>query len=169
MFHEAIMLIDQKSTWTEKFTLMELVLHGISHQWFGNLVTPKTWDHWWLSEGLAGWMTYYAYKGTEQDEDCKDWTWFVDGDGTLQKALENDASRDGHALEWHMNDPKKVFDHLSYWKGACVVRMLWQALGEETFFERMRQYLKDNSYQSVTTSTFLKALVPETAGGLSVS
>ena len=31
----------------------DVVAHEISHSWTGNLVTNKTWEHFWLNEGFT--------------------------------------------------------------------------------------------------------------------
>lgn len=37
------------------------IAHGISHQWFGQLVTPDWWNHLWLSKGFASYFEHFAH------------------------------------------------------------------------------------------------------------
>jgi aminopeptidase N len=34
-------------------SLVAVIVHEIVHSWFGNLVTNKTWSHFWLNEGFT--------------------------------------------------------------------------------------------------------------------
>jgi leukotriene-A4 hydrolase len=37
-------------------TLADVVAHEISHSWTGNVITNKTWEHFWLNEGWTVWL-----------------------------------------------------------------------------------------------------------------
>lgn len=47
---------------TEKHDIEILIAHELSHQWFGNLITPIWWSDAWLNEAFAA---YFQYKALE--------------------------------------------------------------------------------------------------------
>lgn len=55
------MLIDPKQ-WTQKRQqdVAELTLHEVGHMWFGNTITVAWWDNFWLKEGFARYLQYFA-------------------------------------------------------------------------------------------------------------
>src|SRR4051812_26279163 len=38
-----------------KWYIESIMVHELSHQWFGDSVSPRTWSHLWLNEGHATW------------------------------------------------------------------------------------------------------------------
>jgi len=52
----------------------------------------------------------------------------------------------------------QIFDAISYSKGSCVLRMISTYLGEDTFLEGVRRYLKKHAYGNTQTGDLWAAL-----------
>ncbi|KAI9817014.1 MAG: Aminopeptidase 2 mitochondrial [Phylliscum demangeonii] len=140
-----------------KERIAETVQHELAHQWFGNLVTMDFWDGLWLNEGFATWMSWYSCN--EFYPEWKVWQSYVTD--TLQSALGLDALRSSHAIEVPVkraDEINQIFDAISYSKGSCVLRMISRYLGEDTFMEGIRRYLKKHAYGNTETGDLWAAL-----------
>ena len=143
-----------------------VVCHETAHQWFGNLVTMEWWTHLWLNEGFASFMEKHTTDALFPE--YRIWDQFVPE--TMIKALELDALSSSHAIEVPVEHPAEVdeiFDAISYNKGASVIRMLYNWMGEERFKVGMHNYLTKYSYQNAETPQLWAEL--EAASGLPVN
>jgi aminopeptidase 2 len=151
-------LIDEKvSGAATKQRVAETVQHELAHQWFGNLVTMDFWDGLWLNEGFATWMSWYSCNIFYPD--WKVWEGYVTDN--LASALSLDSLRSSHPIEVPVkraDEINQIFDAISYSKGSCVLRMLSKYLGEETFMEGVRRYLKKHAYGNTQTGDLWSAL-----------
>lgn len=59
----AISFDSNKDDITVQDRVIQLTIHEVSHQWFGNLVTPIWWDDLWLNEAFA---VYFSGKLVDQ-------------------------------------------------------------------------------------------------------
>lgn len=87
------------------------------------------------------------------------WTQFLDAD--MVRGLGLDALRSSHPIEVPVRDPaeiREIFDDISYSKGASILRMLEQFLGESTFRRGIRNYLKAHAYGNARTEDLWQAL-----------
>lgn len=150
-YRESALLVDEDhSSVGNKQWVALVIAHEIAHQWFGNLVTMEWWTHLWLNEGFASYIEYLAVDKLFPHWDI--WTQFSTHE--LGSALRLDALLHTHPIEIHVHHPDEIgeiFDEVSYAKGASVIRMLADYLGEEDFRDGLRHYLKKHSYKNTET------------------
>ncbi|KAI4167566.1 MAG: hypothetical protein LQ343_007105 [Gyalolechia ehrenbergii] len=152
------LLFDAKTSGAStKERIAEVVQHELAHQWFGNLVTMDFWEGLWLNEGFATWMSWFSCNKFYPE--WKVWQSYVAD--TLQGALSLDSLRSSHPIEVPVkraDEINQIFDAISYSKGSCVLRMISKYLGEETFMEGIRRYLKKHAYGNTKTEDLWAAL-----------
>lgn len=157
-YRETALLVDPQHTSTMNKQWVALVIaHELAHQWFGNLVTMEWWTHLWLNEGFASYIEYLAVDHIFPSWDI--WTQFLHAD--MRPALHADALLHTHAIEIDVHHPSEiaaVFDAVSYSKGASIIRMLAEYLGEKNFREGLRYYLKKHRYANTETVDLWNAL-----------
>jgi puromycin-sensitive aminopeptidase len=150
-YRESALLVDEDhSSLNNKQWVALVIAHELAHQWFGNLVTMEWWTHLWLNEGFASFIEYLAVDKLFPQWDI--WTQFSTND--LGVALRLDALNTTHPIEIEVHHPDEIgeiFDEVSYSKGASVIRMLAEYLGEENFRDGLRYYLKKHSYKNTET------------------
>jgi len=150
-YRESCIFVDPNNTSaTAKEYVAIVVCHETAHQWFGNLVTMEWWTHLWLNEGFASFMENLCTDRLFPD--FKVFETFVPT--TLIRALELDTLASSHPIEvpvGHPTEVDEIFDTISYCKGASVIRMLFNWIGEEAFKQGMQSYLTKYSYQNTET------------------
>jgi len=157
-YRETTLLYDpENSSLTGKQTVAIVVGHELAHQWFGNIVTMEWWTHLWLNEGFASWIEYLCVDHCLPELDI--WTHFVTSD--YCRALELDSLKNSHPIEVPVGPPSEVdeiFDAISYSKGASVIRMLHNYIGDEAFRTGLHDYLEKFKYKNTVTEDLWEAL-----------
>ncbi|KAG2222206.1 hypothetical protein INT45_014103 [Circinella minor] len=166
-YRNVALLFDEKSSSIVfKKSTAYTVCHELAHQWFGNLVTMEWWEHLWLNEGFATWVGWLAVDHIFPEWNI--WVSFVNED--MPRALNLDALRSSHPIEVAVNDPAEIhqiFDAISYYKGASVIRMLSSWLSVDTFLAGVRRYLQKHKFGNASTMDLWQALSDE--AGVDVS
>jgi len=157
-YRETALLIDPANSSASTKQWVALVVgHELAHQWFGNLVTMEWWTHLWLNEGFASWIEYLCVDHCIPEFDI--WTQFVTSD--YMRALDLDALNNSHPIEvpvGHPSEVDEIFDAISYSKGASVIRMLHDYIGDADFRKGMHEYLTKFQYKNAFTEDLWASL-----------
>lgn len=140
-----------------------LIAHELAHQWWGNMVTNRDWGHFWLNEGFANFMAaaymQHRFGDAAYRERIDAWK------KRLDKLRESGKD---HALVYAVWSKPSADDRaVVYQKGAYVLHLLREELGERAFWGGIRAYTRAYYGHSVVTADFRKAM--ERASGRDLS
>jgi aminopeptidase N len=149
--HDAVTELD--------FNCHDIVAHELAHQWWGDLVTPKSWKHIWLKESFATyaealWLEHVLGKDEARFYQLQDFNAYLNEDRDLYRRPIVDA---------RYEFPFELYDRHTYQKGGLVIGMLRDVLGDEDFFLVLRHYLHKHAWQSVETND-LKVAIEDVTG-----
>ncbi len=166
-YRESCLLYDPAITGiADKHYIATVISHELSHQWFGNLVTMAWWDDLWLNESFATIMEHVCVDALYPSWNI--WLDFNTADAVY--AMRRDSLAGVQSVKTPVNHPdeiQSVFDGaIVYAKGARLMRMLLQFVGEPAFRAGLKSYFTKHSYGNTTGSDLWEAL--EQASGKSI-
>ncbi len=128
---------------------IHLTAHELAHQWWGNSITCRSFGHFWLNEAFAVYLAtaFNEYKfGPEKYR----------SDIAIYKSIYDGLVKNG-------NDKPLVFDkwipsranrNVVYYKGAYVLHLLRQELGDQAFWKAIKAYSQQYFGKTVDTNDF---------------
>ena len=159
-YRETALLVDPaQATQNELLRVADVVAHELAHMWFGDLVTMKWWNGIWLNEAFA---TLMATKCV--DAYRPDWKRWLSFGADRNASMDIDGLATTRPIEFPVASPEEaneMFDILTYEKGASVLRMLEQYIGEAEFCRGVTRYLRTHAYGNTETSDLWAALEAE--------
>jgi aminopeptidase N len=141
-----------------------LISHELAHQWFGDLFTCKSWAHLWLNEGWASYAEcLWAEEKAGADPEARRQAYHR---AVLQyvrsQRMRNRASAPESVpiVSNRYENPDAVFMKTDdpYAKGAVILHMLRERLGDETFFRGVRGYVDRYKFGLVETDDFRRVM-----------
>lgn len=142
---------------THRFVAV-IVAHELAHMWFGNLISPQWWDDLWLNEGFASFFEYIGVDFTRPEWNIHD-AFAIENMHPAFGVDSYPTSRPIFATNVNSpNDIDRLFDTITYQKGASVIRMMWNFLGPETLRRGLSKYIKRKEYGNVRHQELWAAL-----------
>lgn len=135
-------------------TEINLSAHELAHQWWGNQVTCSDWNHFWLNEGFAVFMSS-AFKEQRFGREAylKDIEIYFNA---YQKVVSEGKDKPLVFSNW--SNPTAEDRTLVYYKGAYVLHLLREKLGEKEFWSAIKLYTVSNFGKSVVSKDLQDAI-----------
>ncbi len=119
----------------------DVFIHELAHHWWGDAVSPKSWNDIWLNEGFSTYSEALYFE-------------FVSGKSALQSTM---ISKYRDNFLGSLASPGSfLFTSTVYNKGAWVLHMLRREIGDDDFFNVLRKYYKTYKYNNASTEDFHK-------------
>lgn len=136
-------------------SLTDVVIHEITHSWFGNLVTNASWGEFWLNEGF----TMFGQRRIEEHLYGRPWMCLeaMTGRALLRRHMDEEGDSDMTKLRIKLEsgiDPDDTYTETPYEKGFMFVSYLRHLALKEgqdfsVFDDFLKAYVEKYKYQSV--------------------
>lgn len=160
-FRDWLLLLDKDSPERNVRGSFNVTAHELAHQWTGDTVTMEWWNDIWLNEAFATWM---QQKVTEQVH--PEYRADLDRVTGAQGAMSNDSLVSARKIRQPITgngDIETAFDGITYQKGASVIGMFENYVGESTFQKGMRAYIQQHKFGNAVADDLVSSIA--TAAG----
>jgi aminopeptidase N len=140
---------------------MSTLAHEISHQWFGDHVSPDSWSDLWFNEGWATWWAWY-------------WNNKQNGSGTtVEQQFTNNYNSTSQPTRWNtppgnLPNAEVLFSTFpTYTRPGLMLEAYRQIVGESSFFAFQRALLDEHGGGDINAAEFIalaKRIAQERSG-----
>jgi alanyl aminopeptidase len=155
-FRDWLLLLDKDSPARNVQGSFNVTAHELAHQWTGDTVTTEWWNDIWLNEAFATWMQQKVTMEVHPEYRAD-----LDRVRGAQGAMSNDSLVSARSIRQPITgngDIMTAFDGITYQKGAGVIGMFENYVGEKTFQNGMRAYIQSQKYGNATADDLVSAI-----------
>ncbi len=129
-----------------------VIVHELSHQWWGDMITLNNWHEIWLNEGFASYSEALYYEVKEGNAAYHDYM------GGMFYPYEGSIYVQDTTNVWN------IFSTIVYDKGAWVLHMLRHIVGDSTFFDCLQAYYNSEFQHADATTEGFKNICESVSG-----
>ena len=160
-FREAAAMENQTAT-TMRDNIIDnegVIAHELAHQWWGDALTPQSFEHIWLNEGFASYFdalfTENEYGSKAFEQQMSAYNGYIFQDGSVDYPILNPP-------------PEYLFGRAVYFKGAWVLHMLRNMVGDNIYREINKTYYDLYKYSIVDTDDFIQVCQNQSGRNLEI-
>lgn len=129
----------------------DYISHELFHHWFGDYVTADNWGEITMNESFAKYAEYLWIE--HQYGFDKAQAWLFENNESWQK-----DSKDNALVNYFYNKPDDQFDHIRYNKGAAILNLLRNYIGDAAFRLAIKDYLTTYAYKNATAAEWKRSV-----------
>ncbi|HEX4168826.1 MAG TPA: M1 family metallopeptidase [Bryobacteraceae bacterium] len=153
---DIILANPRRDTVTRQREYASVAAHELAHQWFGDLVTTAWWNDIWLNEAFATWMEQKLVAEWKPE-----WETRVEDVDSKLGAESEDTLTSARKIRQEIktkDDISNAFDAITYQKGAAVIGMFENWVGDAAFRKGVHSYLEKYAFRNASAPEFLAAI-----------
>jgi alanyl aminopeptidase len=162
-FRDWLLLLDKDSPAKNVQGSFNVTAHELAHQWTGDAVTMEWWNDIWLNEAFATWMQQKVTMEVHPEYRAD-----LDRVSGAQGAMRNDSLVSARRVTQPITgngDIMTAFDGITYQKGAGVIAMFENYVGDKTFQKGMRAYIQKHKFGNAVTNDLVDAIAKAAGKG----
>jgi len=117
----------------ERFGIDETLVHELAHEWWGNKISARDWDDFWIQEGFASYAEALWVEELRGAEAARDYL----------EAKRVDIAHRRPLVAGRARTAAEAYDDDIYVKGAWVLASLRWAIGDAPFLRVLRRFADD--------------------------
>lgn len=130
---------------------MATLVHEITHQWYGNVVTPTDWRDVWMNEGMTTYLDFVYESESGRDLDA------VLSEAASYERMHREQSGPPGAY-----DPRAFGQTNIYYGPALMWHQVRERVGDERFWAMVRKWPTARPLDNVTRADYLAWVEKET-------
>ncbi len=141
--------MEHQTMTTIGFFDFQINAHELGHQWWGNLVTCKTWGDIWINEGFASYTEHLTNQYLEPSN-------FMSNLNSVHNNIMSQPDGSIYFTGIDTADDNRIFDgRLTYDKGGAIIHTLRFVINNDSlFFNGLRNFLNTYKFSTATAMDF---------------
>ena len=133
---------------------LQLVIHEVAHQWYGDSVAVTEWDEIWLNEGFATYMEWLYEEEQGGETVANRFVRIYNANGPGSSFWSPPPAAPG--------GPQNLFDFAVYDRGAMALQVLRSKIGNADFRDVLMRWAQENEYGNASTQDLYDLIEDET-------
>jgi aminopeptidase N len=157
LYNASGLMLDESATQNQLLDRASVIAHETSHMWFGDLVTMRWFDDVWMKEVFANFMAAKIVNPSFPDLNHELRFLLAHHPSAYQVDRTSGTNPIRQELA-NLDDAGQLYGAIIYQKAPVVMRQLELMLGENSFRDGLREYLKRYAYGNATWTDLVRIL-----------